>query len=203
VLFHGSGALCSDALRPADAPTLDVASVHPIKSFASPKIAVETFHGTYCGVEGTPKAVAELRRVFKPLGAHLVTIDASHKTAYHCAAVFANNYLVTLIHTAQRLYAQAGIDDAQSLAMMTPILEETLQNVQQLGTHAALTGPIARDDTATVENHIHALNGIHPSLATLYQHLGQATADIAAHANERPTSADLHSMLTSSLTQKP
>src|SRR5262245_3845932 len=49
IVFHVSGATPSSALQSAAARGALVASVHPIKTFPDPELAVQRFSGTYCG----------------------------------------------------------------------------------------------------------------------------------------------------------
>ena len=54
VVFHCSGSLPSTLLDPARLRGASIASVHPVKSFADPSLAVDTFTGTFCALEGDP-----------------------------------------------------------------------------------------------------------------------------------------------------
>jgi len=71
--------------------------------------------------------------------------------------VFASNYLVALVAVAARLMAEAGIGEDRALAGLLPLARGTLENVAAAGPAAALTGPIARGDVATVRRHLMAL----------------------------------------------
>jgi predicted short-subunit dehydrogenase-like oxidoreductase (DUF2520 family) len=55
----------------------------------------------------------------------------------------------------------------------------TLANVERLGIPAALTGPIARGDAATVAGHVAALRARAPELLPLYRLLARATLPLA------------------------
>ncbi|MBN1238345.1 MAG: DUF2520 domain-containing protein, partial [Gammaproteobacteria bacterium] len=48
VAFHCSGARSSDLLAELRAAGAEVASLHPVKSFADPRSAAKTFPGTLC-----------------------------------------------------------------------------------------------------------------------------------------------------------
>lgn len=180
VLFHCSGALPSAILHNATQNRASVASVHPIRSFASPEQAAKDFAGTFCGIEGDQPAVALLSEAFTAIGAQLVDIDAKFKSVYHAAAVFASNYLVTLLDVAQQAYAKAGIPPDSALRLMEPLVRGTVDNVFRLGTTDALTGPIARGDIATAVKQYRAVNAWDERHGALYKQLGKLTADIAA-----------------------
>lgn len=183
-VFHCSGALGSDALSSAITAGAKTASVHPVKSFASPKAVVSSFRGTFCGVEGNPAAIEELQPVFKSIGASFIPISSQHKTLYHCAAVLANNYYVSLIDAAQRIYEKAGIPHDQSMSMLAPMLRETTENLITLGSRQSLTGPIARGDLETVDRHLQSLNELPPEFSVLYKVLGEFSATLADHPDQ-------------------
>jgi predicted short-subunit dehydrogenase-like oxidoreductase (DUF2520 family) len=180
IVFHCSGALASTELQPAAQQGASIASVHPIRSFASPEQVADNFAGTYCGVEGDPRALEVLSEGFSAIGARMVSIDAECKTIYHSAAVFACNYLVTLLDIAQQAYAKSGIPPEVSLKLMEPLVRETVDNVFTLGPADALTGPIARGDLATVVKQYRAVSAWNKRHGRLYRQLGTLTAALAA-----------------------
>jgi predicted short-subunit dehydrogenase-like oxidoreductase (DUF2520 family) len=178
-VFHCSGAKSSGELEAASHAGARVASIHPVRSFADPVAVAAAFEGTWCGIEGDPDALALLSAAFEAIGARLVGIDAAAKTVYHAASVFASNYLVTVLDAALRAYAAAGVplDVARELAR--PLASETLANVFRLGAPAALSGPIARGDMATVARQHAALQEWDAPTAGLYDALVEATTKLA------------------------
>ena len=180
IVFHCSGARSSNDLQPAREAGARVASVHPVRSFADPEGVAAAFEGTWCGVEGDAAALALLGPAFETIGARLVAIDAAAKTIYHAASVFASNYLVTVLDAALRAYAAAGVPDAVARELARPLASETLANVFRLGPAAALSGPVARGDVATVARQHEALAGWDAPTAALYDALVDATTALAA-----------------------
>lgn len=185
VVFHCSGALPSAALQAASRCGASVASIHPIRSFAEPEHAVKSFAGTFCGMEGERAALDALQPGFSAIGARLVPIDAEFKSVYHAAAVFASNYLVTLLDVAVQAYVKAGIPHETALQLMEPLVRGTVDNVFRLGPTDALTGPIARGDIATAVKQYRAVNDWDERHGALYKQLGKLTADIAARRRSR------------------
>jgi predicted short-subunit dehydrogenase-like oxidoreductase (DUF2520 family) len=179
VVFHCSGAKASgelEALRRAGAL---VASVHPVRSFADPAAVAAAFDGTFCGVEGDAAALEVLLPAFEAIGARPVRIDPAAKTVYHAAAVFASNYLVTVMDAALRAYEAAGIPADVARDLARPLATETLANVLRLGPAAALSGPIARGDAATVARQHAAVTTWDAPTGALYDALAEATWDLA------------------------
>lgn len=180
LVFHCSGATSSAALESAAACGALTASVHPIRSFADPAAVAGAFAGTWCGIEGAPGALALLQPALLAIGARLAPIDAAAKTLYHAAAVFASNYLVTVIDAALRAYQAAGIPEDVARELARPLATETLANVFRLGPEAALSGPIARGDLATVARQQSALDEWDRGAGSLYAALAEATIGLAA-----------------------
>lgn len=186
VVFHCSGALASDRLQAVHAAGGAVASVHPIRSFADPQAVAQAFAGTYCGMEGDAAALAVLTPALQAIGAQPVPIDAAAKTVYHAAAVFASNYLVTVLDAALRAYQAAGIPEAVARQLVQPLASESMANVFRLGAATALSGPIARGDMATVERQLKAVSAWDGPSGDLYQAL---IAPTTALAQRKPAAA--------------
>ncbi|GAB3470160.1 Rossmann-like and DUF2520 domain-containing protein [Massilia terrae] len=179
VVFHCSGAKSSAELDAAAQAGAATASVHPIRSFADPQAVAAAFDGTFCGIEGAPAALALLGPAFEAIGARLVPIDAAAKTVYHAASVFASNYLVTVLDAALRAYQAAGIAPEVARRLAAPLATETLSNVLRLGPEAALSGPVARGDMATLARQQAAVSGWDAPTGELYAALAEATVELA------------------------
>jgi len=179
IVFHCSGALASTALLAAMQAGALVASVHPIRSFADPAQVAASFDGTFCGIEGDVQALAVLMPALTAIGARPVSIDPSAKTLYHAAAVFASNYLVTVLDAALRAYQAAGIPEPVARELAQPLVAEAVANVFRLGAAPALSGPIARGDMATVARQQQAVQQWDGATGDLYGALVAPTLELA------------------------
>jgi predicted short-subunit dehydrogenase-like oxidoreductase (DUF2520 family) len=179
VLFHCSGSQASNILAPLTAAGALVASVHPLKSFADPATAAQTFKGTYCAAEGDAAALTMLTPLFEQLGAQVAVINPAGKTLYHAASVLVCNDLTALMEAGLRAYEQAGIQRDTAQRMMEPLVRETLDNVFALGTTRALTGPVARGDAGVLARQLAALHTLDPRIADAYRALNQIALDLA------------------------
>jgi predicted short-subunit dehydrogenase-like oxidoreductase (DUF2520 family) len=184
VVFHCSGSLPSTILAAAAACGASTASIHPVRSFASPEQVAQSFAGTWCGVEGDEAALAILRPMFASLGAKLADIDPAAKTVYHAAAVFACNYLVTLLDLAVQAYGHAGIPQDAAMQMMAPLVQKTVDQAFADGTAAALSGPIARGEMATVARQQAAVSAWDADKGALYALLAKETLALARRRGE-------------------
>lgn len=180
IVFHCSGALASGTLEAARQGGALLASVHPVRSFADPAAVVAAFAGTFCGTEGDAAALAVLVPALEAIGARPVAIDPAAKTVYHAAAVFASNYLVTVLDAALRAYQAAGIPADVARELAQPLAQESLSNVFRMGAAEALSGPIARGDYATVQRQQAAVSAWDADSGTLYGALVPPTAALAA-----------------------
>lgn len=179
IVFHCSGALSSDVLQSARLQGAFIASVHPVKSFAAPDSSIKTFAGTYCGVEGDDEALNVLNPAFESIGATTFAVNPEFKTLYHAASVMVCNYLTALFEVGLQTYTKAGLERDTAMQVMQPIVQGTLDNIFQLGTTNALTGPVARGDDDVVSRQLDALRDWHPQYADLYRDLGRVALELS------------------------
>ena len=179
VVLHCSGALTSTMLLTARNCGASIGSMHPLQSFASTEYSHNPFSGIVTSVEGDKKATDAASLVAAALGSGCVTIKTEAKILYHASAVVASNYLVTLLDLSLNLIRQAGVPADDAFRSLKPLIDGTLSNIEKLGVHDALTGPIARGDIQTIENHILEIGSETPHLLPLYKILGLYTVEIA------------------------
>ena len=184
IAFHCSGAWSSAELDAARLRGAAIASIHPIRSFAAPERVIDNFAETWCGAEGDVQALEILAPAFVAIGAHVITINPSAKTVYHAAAVFACNYLVTLLDIGVNAYGAAGVSPETALKIMEPLVRGTVNNVFRVGPISALTGPIARGDLATAEKQSHAVHAWNKEYGALYDQFMKLTIELATRRKE-------------------
>jgi hypothetical protein len=83
--------------------------------------------------------------------------SSAARPLYHAAAVLASNYLVALPPLRRGCWARPASGRRRAAALL-PLLRGTLDNIEQLGVPAALTGPIARGDSRHVRLHLARLS---------------------------------------------
>jgi len=180
IVMHCSGALKSSVLSSAKTCGAWIGSMHPLQSFASTDHKTNPFQGIIVSLEGESPAANMAKTIAEDLGGTAVTFLTEAKTLYHASAVVASNYLVTLLDLAVRLIEEAGVKRQDAFNLLKPLIEGTLSNIEKVGVQKALTGPIARGDTKTVEKHIQEIGFKRPELLALYKMLAFYTIDIAA-----------------------
>src|SRR4051794_12899230 len=180
---HVSGASTLDALAAAREQASSTFSLHPLQSFADGGTAVG---GTPAAIAGSDEeGLSFARSLAEALGMRPFEVPEESRAAYHAAAAMASNLLIALEESAAELVERLGIEDAREL--LAPLVLRTAANWAERGP-AALTGPIARGDHATVERHRAALAETAPELLPVYEALA-ARAEAVARESVRETSA--------------
>jgi len=171
---HTSGATTLDALAVATERGAQAFSLHPLQTVPSGNTDLT---GAPVAIAGsTPEALAVARALGERLGMTPFEVPEEARAAYHAAASIASNFLITLEESAAALLGRIGVDDGREL--LAPLVLRTAANWAEAGS-VALTGPIARGDTETVQRHLAALRDTAPELADLYQALAERTRAVA------------------------
>lgn len=174
-VFHLSGALSSKSLEPAEKAGLGIASMHPIGSFADVGQARSSLPQSWFTVEGNAKGRELAEKLLIKLEAKFRHIKSGQKPLYHTAAVFASNYLVSLLSVAEELWRELGLNPEEGL---WELALGTMANIQSSGTIHSLTGPIQRGDLQTVALHLEVL-AAKPTYSRLYRQLGLEALQLA------------------------
>ncbi|MHB8681341.1 MAG: DUF2520 domain-containing protein [Acidimicrobiales bacterium] len=142
VVVHLSGALGLEVLEPHERR----ASLHPLVPLPSPEVGrVRLRSGVTFALSGDPVA----GDLVSLLGGRRIVVDDAARAQYHAAACIASNHVVALLGQVERVAATAGL----SLADFLGLTRAALTDVAELGPAAALTGPAARGDEATIARH--------------------------------------------------
>jgi predicted short-subunit dehydrogenase-like oxidoreductase (DUF2520 family) len=187
VALHLSGALSTDVLAPLHAAGYAIGSLHPLQTVADPWSGAERLHGCAYALAGEPAALMAGRRLVDALGGKPLVIPPALRPLYHAAAVFASNYILAAAAVLARALAEAGVAEKDAIAAVLPLMRGTMDNIEQLGFGAALTGPVARGDMDTVRLHLSRLSSRERSL---YSALGLETLRLARAAGLDPERAE-------------
>jgi len=177
VVAHLSGAVSAEVLSPLRSAGARIGALHPLRSFADPAAAAATFAGTYCAVEG--EAAGELESIVRALGGIPFRVRTEAKALYHAGAVFASNYLVSLLESSLRFFEAAGVPRRQAIDPILVLAQGTLENVRRIGIPAALSGPIERGDVQTIARHLEALREGMAEMMPAYAELASVTCEVA------------------------
>lgn len=170
---HTSGATPLAALDAAAEAGCPVFSLHPLQTIPTARTDLA---GAPCAVAGShDDALALANALAERLGMRAFEVPEDGRAAYHAAASIASNFLVALEESASELLEAAGV--ANPREVLAPLVLRTAANWADAGA-AALTGPIARGDEATVALHKAALAERAPQLVPLYETLADRTRQL-------------------------
>jgi predicted short-subunit dehydrogenase-like oxidoreductase (DUF2520 family) len=178
-VVHCSGADSTDILEPARKSGAMVGCFHPLQTLAGVRQAIDNIPGSTFAIEAGEPLLDTLKDMAAALDGHYIELKASDKVAYHTAAVFASNYMVTLVKMATDLWQTFSIPSDQATRALLPLIRGTLNNIENIGIPQCLTGPIARGDIGTVNKHLKVLREEAPALLFPYKELGLQTIPIA------------------------
>lgn len=194
-VLHVSGALPASLVAAELPPCVPCASVHPAAAFSRAGAELQCsangqgLHGVTAAVEGDEAALAAAAPLISALGMRTLKLATAAKPLYHASAVLASNGIVALLAAAESAaVAATGLPPGEARsALIGPLVSRALEAALRLGPVAALTGPAARGDTATVEASAAALVAFDAGHASLYSAVTEGCLRLAA---ERARGAD-------------
>lgn len=183
---HCAGSLGRDVLIAAERAGALTGSWHPLQSLAG---GASNLAGSRFGIDADPPLRGVLEAMTTAIGAFPLLLPPDGRTIYHLGAAIVSNYAVALVALAADLWQSIGIDRAEAVAALAPLLAGTAANLSTTGLPGALTGPIARGDLRTIERHLSALAATRPDAVALYQALGREALALAAERGLPPERA--------------
>ncbi len=194
-VVHCSGNEPSELLSCLSDIGASTAAFHPLQSFTRSS-GPANFRNIYFSIEGDSKAKKNLNELCNNIDSKWLEVSVKEKSYIHTAAVVASNYLVTLTDASTRIGELGNLKEKDLRQALLPLMQTTLQNIADLNSPEALSGPIARGDVQTVEKHLELLKADH-ELFNLYKMLGRQTLKIAEKKGslDAPAVASLRSLL--------
>ena len=175
---HCSGALTLEPLAAARRQGALTGSWHPFQTFGAEGTAT-TLEGVTFGIEAEAGLYDRLFELAERVGGVGLPVPAGARALYHAASVMSCGYLTTLLHEAEALWTRAGLPPEAAGPAIGVLAETTLANLRRAGAGAALSGPTARGDEATVRLHLDALAANAPELLPLYAAVSARSAVLA------------------------
>jgi len=177
---HVSGATSVSALRAFEDHGVAIGSFHPLQTMPTPDAGAGRLAGASVAVTADEPLRSKLYDLAHTIGLHPFDLKDDDRAAYHAAAAAAANFPVAALAIAQRLFESTGVPfDAAR-----PLVDAIVANAFESGPRAALTGPIARGDTATVTAQIDAVRATAPDLAVAFESMVDATTIVATEFSE-------------------
>jgi predicted short-subunit dehydrogenase-like oxidoreductase (DUF2520 family) len=145
VVAHVAGSRGLDEL----APHARRGFLHPLAVLSTTQLGSERLRGARFSVGGDELVVD----LVHSLGGSVLRLSDEQRALYHATASVAANHLVALLGHVEVLAREAGL----SLDDFLPLAAQALDDVRELGTSRALTGPASRADMATIDAHLEAI----------------------------------------------
>ena len=167
-LVHCSGALSSMVFSDISEKGARGCSVHPICAVSNKLTGYQELSKAYFTIEG--KDVGDLAELLGRCGNPVEYVSAAGKVKYHAAAVFASNLVVGLYDMASGILQECGLSESFADHALQPLFKGNADNIIAAGVTQALTGPVERGDTETVEKHLAALTGEEREIYRILSH---------------------------------
>ncbi|MHA7154490.1 Rossmann-like and DUF2520 domain-containing protein [Arthrobacter sp. TMN-50] len=174
LVAHTSGRFGISVLAPAHRMGAIPLALHPAMTFTGMSLDLARLPDCSFGITAPSAVLPVAQALVVEMGAEPVVIDEARRPLYHAALAHASNHLVTITAQSTQLLTDIGVE--QPHRMLGPLMRASLENALSAG-EGALTGPVARGDTGTVEAHVEALNS-QPAedIRAAYRGLAIATA---------------------------
>lgn len=174
-LVHCSGALTLNPLLPARERTQrPIGSFHPLVAVSDPRDRLAG--ATVALASSDPGLLRALEGMAAALEMHTVQVPETGRTSYHAGAVMSAGLMVALVDSAVAALEDAGLERADALQALLPLVESALRGVRARGLEKGLTGPVVRGDVAVVQAHLEALP---PELGAIYRILSRRAVKLA------------------------
>ncbi|MGV0626040.1 Rossmann-like and DUF2520 domain-containing protein [Mycolicibacter minnesotensis] len=194
IVVHTSGAAGIGVLAPLTEQGCLPLAIHPAMTFTGADEDITRLAESCFGVTAADEvgyAIAEALTL--EIGAEPFRVEETARALYHAALSHGGNHLVTVIDDAlsalrAALPGRVGAvtaEDPDGIAerVLGPLVRAALANTLRDG-RAALTGPVARGDSAAVARHLAALGDVDPGLAEAYRTNALRTARRAGASDE-------------------
>ncbi len=182
IFFHTSGALSSRLFDPMRKKGAYAASFHPLQTVPrnSTGVTLKDFAVT---LEGDQQAVDYAVEMVKNVGAKPLLIQPEQKVMYHTTATLASNGLVGLSGVVEEMIDAVGLGE-EGREHFYKLMGQSLENSRSMTAPAAITGPAARGDVATLKQHLNNLRRHSPHIVLLYVVIGSHCVSLAIQSGK-------------------
>ncbi len=204
IVIHTSGVNGTDVLNCLAAQGSSCAALHPLQTVPSPEKGLKALIGCQYVLTGNGEAAEWAREIVKLFSGRLLELPNESRALYHAAAVLLCNDFVVLAEAGLRLLEEAGLSREVAARAFAALADESVKNVFSMPRGAALTGPVARGDSGTIQKHLLALesrdgsNGEIREIEGIYRVLGLFAVRLAReHGLDESGGGELSALLQS------
>jgi len=127
--------------------------LYPVQTFSKNSPAPKKI--PFCIEASNPASLTRLRKLARSISPDVQVMDSKKRKEVHLAAVFANNFSNHLMAIAEELLKRRHL----KLELLLPLMEETLSKISKVSPAKMQTGPAARGDRQTIQEHLRMLKG--------------------------------------------
>ncbi len=157
IVIHTSGVNGTDVLNGLAVQGSSCAALHPLQTVPSAEKGVTALIGCQYVLTGSGDAGEWAREIVRLLRGRLLELPNEARALYHAAAVLLCNDFVVLAEAGFRLLQEAGLSRDSAAQAFATLTDESVKNVFGMARGAALTGPVTRGDSGTIQKHLHTL----------------------------------------------
>lgn len=191
-ICHCSGAMNSAVFSGIDQMGAFGYSIHPLFAVHDRLQSYKEISQAYFTIEGAREHLLFWKNFFESLGNPIRVIQAEQKALYHSAAVFASNLVTGLFETGVSLLQECGFDRKSGEEALRGLFLNNCGTVAEVGTEAALTGPVERSDLGTIRKHLDVLSG---NKREIYIRLSEVLEEIARRKHPERDYTELSQLL--------
>lgn len=180
VVCHFSGSLSSGVFSDIDRTGASACSVHPMFAFSDKYQSYQQLHSVIFAMEGQEKACEVVSGILSSMGNEVLRIRPEKKTLYHCSAALVSNYMIGLYQMGLELLGECGLEREDAGRLFAPLVENNIEKMLSCGPEQALSGPIERGDSGTIQKHLNELEG---DAKQIYRLLGKKVLSVARQKN--------------------
>ncbi len=157
LIVHVSGMHDVNVLQAAALEGAFTAAMHPVMQFLEPERDAEMLRHAIVTITASPNAREEALKIAAVWGARPVRLKAEvDRRRYHLGLALASNHITALMAWAEELLRPAFGEEAWDV--VDTMATQAMGAARANGPAAALTGPVARGDVATVREHLAGLS---------------------------------------------
>lgn len=144
---------------------------HPMQTFPNKEFHVNIEDCTF-SFQGEKFILNHIKKIVLDK-LKIVSLSIKSAEAYHLMGVFASNFLPAIVSICSDLGKQNYLNEAEVKQLITPLMKQTLSNIESTNLLDALSGPLKRNATEVIEKHELYLSDFKESYSEIYRLFNQ------------------------------
>lgn len=192
IICHFSGSYSSAVFKGIEEKKAMGCSIHPMCAFSDKSTSYRQLNQVLFTMEGEDKALATMRPLFEQMGNRVLRIASDKKVLYHCSASLVSNFMIGLYQMGLDCMEECGLTREEAELLFRPLICGNIAKMLDKGPEKALSGPIERNDTQTIDKHLQVLEDKDRELYCL---VGEKVLEVAKKRNPTVDYRELENLL--------